>query len=149
MGEFNEFIGKVETKADIESRKKAREEKKKENRRKYDEARGIVGVKLVENQPLATVKGQKQAMQELKAKLLTEGNSNNILRKILEIAYNDEHPGQMNALKMCFDRMLPTSMFEEKVKGGDRPQISINITGINDVQVEGSTIDGESNVSED
>lgn len=124
-------------------RQKAKEEKKRANRAKYDAERGRAGMKVVENQPLSTVKGQKQAIQELKAKLLTEGNSNNILRKILEIAYNNEHPGQMNALKMCFDRLLPQSLFEEKNKTGDRPTISINITGLNDVQIEGKTIDGE------
>ena len=128
---------------DAEERRKRREEKKKANRAKYDAERGRTGMKVVANQPLSTAKGQKQAMFELKAKLLTDGNANNVLRKILEVAYNDEHPGQMQALKMCFDRMLPTSLFEEKKAGHDRPQISINITGINDVQVEGEVIDND------
>lgn len=126
------------------AKQKARAEKKRANRAKFDEERGRTGVKVVANQPLSTVKGQKQAVQALKAKLLTEGNSENILRKILDIAYNDEHPGQMNALKICFDRMLPMSLFEEKGKNNDRPTISISISGINDVAVESSAIEGES-----
>jgi hypothetical protein len=32
---------------------------------------------------------------------------------------------------MCFDRLLPVSMFDEKA-GNNKPTIQINISGIND-----------------
>lgn len=96
--------------------------------------------------PVVTAKGKKQRMQEFKEKLLTEGNGTNVIRKVLEIAMNDEHPGQINALKMCMDRMLPTAMFEPK-KGGNRTAVQINITGIGDSPI---VIDNDTgDVSED
>lgn len=84
--------------------------------------------------PIATAHGKKQRMQEFKEKLLTEHNGTNVIRKVLEIAMNDEHPGQINALKMCMDRMLPTAMFEPK-KGGNRTAVQINITGIGEAPI--------------
>jgi hypothetical protein len=47
---------------------------------------------------------------------------------VIEIALNDEHPGQMAALKMCLDRTLPVSLFDQDK--GQRSAITINITGI-------------------
>jgi len=82
--------------------------------------------------PVGTPLGNKQRIQQFKEMLLTQENGNKVIGKILAIAMNDEHPGQMNALKMCIDRQLPVSMFEAKA-GGQRTAISISITGINDV----------------
>jgi hypothetical protein len=48
--------------------------------------------------------------------------------KVIEIALNDEHPGQMAALKMCIDRTLPVSMFEKDKS--QRSAVTINITGL-------------------
>ena len=96
--------------------------------------------------PISTPAGKKQRVQEFKEKLLTEGNANNVIRKVLEIAMNDDHPGQINALKMCMDRMLPTAIFEPK-KGGNRTAVQINITGIGEAPI---TIDNDSGeVNED
>ena len=47
---------------------------------------------------------------------------------MIEIALNDEHPGQMAALKMCIDRTLPVSMFEKDKS--QRSAVTISITGI-------------------
>ena len=100
----------------------------------------------IAREPVVTAKGKKQRMQEFKEKLLTEHNGNNVIRKVLEIAMNDDHPGQINALKMCLDRMLPTAMFEPK-KGGHRTAVQINITGIGDSPIVIDNDTGE--VSED
>lgn len=51
-----------------------------------------------------------------------------VAQKVIEIALNDEHPGQMAALKMCLDRTLPVSLFDQDK--GQRSAITINITGI-------------------
>ena len=134
------------TDSELAARKKVKAAKRKENRAKLDAEKEEKG--LVARKPASTVAGQKQRMQELKAKLLSDGNSANILRKILDVAYNDEHPGQMQALKMCFDRMLPTSMFEEKKGNTDRPVISINISGINEPQKAERIIDNDLDDSE-
>jgi hypothetical protein len=71
-------------------------------------------------------------------KLLLEEKSEEVVKKLLNIALDDEHPGQMSAIKMTVDRILPMSEFE-KVSGASRPTITINIGGINDAQV----IEGE------
>ena len=51
-----------------------------------------------------------------------------VAQKVIQIALNDEHPGQMAALKMCLDRTLPVSWFDQDK--GQRSAITINITGI-------------------
>lgn len=127
----------------IEARRKAREVTKKKNREKFAALKTVPA-----REPLSTKVGQLEKMKELRGKFLTDGNASTVMRKILEVAYNDQHPGQMQALKMCFDRMLPQSMFEEKKANMERPNISITISGINDVEV-GATLDGEFTDSED
>lgn len=74
--------------------------------------------------------GDTGRIQELKARLLaTTGDK--VINKIVEIAMTDGHPVQGAALKMCIDRVLPLSYFDKDKTGGSTPQISINITGIN------------------
>lgn len=111
------------------------------NRKSFKEAQKEVRALA----PLDTTEGKRQRIQLFKEKLLTEENGNKIIKKVLDIAMDDDHPGQSAALKMCLDRMLPSSLFEEKKVGLDRPSISINITGIGESQVktiEGEVIDG-------
>jgi hypothetical protein len=50
---------------------------------------------------------------------------------MVEIAMTDGHPGQMAAMKLAVDRILPVSMFDAAKNTGGTPQISINITGLN------------------
>jgi hypothetical protein len=49
---------------------------------------------------------------------------------MIAIALDDEHPGQMAAIKMSIDRMLPISTFEAAKNGGNAPSISITISGL-------------------
>jgi len=76
--------------------------------------------------------GDAARINEYKARLLAAPTANRIIDKLIQIANNDEHPGQMAALKMAVDRILPASAFE-KDKEGNRPQITINVTGMVDV----------------
>jgi hypothetical protein len=128
---------------DVRERAKART--KKENQRKDKEARNQIVPIREDGTPLARQKigtplGNKQRMQEFKNKLLTEENGNKILHKVLEVAMDDEHPGQSAALKMAFDRLLPMSMFEESKNSSDRPTINISITGIGDAKVDSGNV---------
>jgi hypothetical protein len=100
----------------------------------------------IAREPVVTAKGKKQRMTEFKEKLLTEHNGNNVIRKVLEIAMKDDHPGQMSALKLCMDRMLPVALFEPK-KSGQRTAVQINITGIGESPIIIDNDTGE--VSED
>jgi hypothetical protein len=133
---------------DLKAKERAKARTKKENYKKEMAVRNqIVPMRedgtMAPKRALGTPIGNKQRMQEFKSKLLTEENGNKVLMKVLEVAMDDEHPGQSAALKMCLDRMLPTSMFDEDKKGTDRPSIQINISGLNDPVVSGETIEGE------
>ena len=54
-----------------------------------------------------------------------------MISKIIQIAQDDEHPGQMAALKMCMDRVLPLSYFEKDKMSNGKSSVSITITGVN------------------
>jgi len=113
-------------------RKELREKKREENRLKNLERQdaGEFGKRdTTARKPIGTVVGNKQRMQEFKERLLHAPVGETIIRKVLDVALDDEHPGQMAAMKMCLDRMLPVAMFEEKKDSG-RAAIQINITGI-------------------
>ena len=73
--------------------------------------------------------GDAARINEFKARLLaTSGDK--VINKIIAIALDDDHPGQMAALKMCMDRVLPVSYFEKDKATGGRNAVSITITGI-------------------
>jgi hypothetical protein len=76
-------------------------------------------------------------MKELREMMIRSGGKD-VVEKVVEIALNDDHPGQMAALKMCIDRTLPVSMFEKDKS--QRNAITINITGLG---VEPTIIDQE------
>ena len=73
--------------------------------------------------------GDAGRIEEFKQRLLATGGTR-ILDTMIRIALDDNHPGQMAAIKMSVDRMLPMSSFEAAKNGGSVPQISINITGL-------------------
>jgi hypothetical protein len=78
--------------------------------------------------------GDAGRIEEFKQRLLATGGTR-ILDKMIAIALDDEHPGQMAAIKMSIDRMLPISTFEAAKQGGNVPTISINITGLSSPSV--------------
>jgi hypothetical protein len=54
-----------------------------------------------------------------------------MIETLIKMALTDGHPNQMAAMKMCLDRSLPISYFENKSEGGNGTQgIVINITGV-------------------
>ena len=73
--------------------------------------------------------GDAARINKFKARLLAT-SGDNVINKIIDIAQNDEHPGQMAALKMCMDRVLPLSYFEKDKATNGRSSVSITITGI-------------------
>ena len=93
--------------------------------------------RYAENPPLELPKTDQHRMRELKELMIRSGGKN-VAEKVIEIALNDDHPGQMAALKMCIDRTLPVSMFEKDKS--QRNAITINITGLG---VEPAIIDQE------
>ena len=93
--------------------------------------------------PIGRPKNDTGRIAEFKQRLLgTSGE--NVIKKIIEIGQTDGHPGQMAALKMAVDRILPLSLFEKDSKG-QRNAIQINITGIGEAKIESTNdvIDAE------
>lgn len=74
--------------------------------------------------------GDASRINEFKARLLATAGDR-VIDKIIHIALNDEHPGQMAALKMCMDRVLPISHFDKDKMGSGKSSVSITITGVN------------------
>ena len=85
--------------------------------------------------------GDNGRIQELKARLMATAGTK-VIDKIIHIALNDEHPGQMAALKLCIDRQLPLSLFEKDAKRGSNA-ITINITGVSGMNTEETVIDAD------
>jgi len=83
------------------------------------------------NKKMGRPKNDTGRLAEFKQRLLgTSGES--VIKKIIEIGQTDGHPGQVAALKMCIDRILPLSMFEKDSRG-QRNAVTINITGLGEV----------------
>jgi hypothetical protein len=80
-----------------------------------------------ENPPAILPKTDHQRIKELKELMIRSGGKD-VAEKVIQIALNDDHPGQMAALKMCMDRTLPIGMFEKDKS--QRSAITINITGL-------------------
>ena len=90
--------------------------------------------------------GDTGRLMEFKERLLATGGTR-ILDKMIAIALNDEHPGQMAAIKMSIDRLLPLSAFDaSKNSNGSMPQISINITGLSSPSIQ--TLDDVSDITD-
>ena len=86
-------------------------------------------------------KGDKAIMDDYKARMLASPKSSRVLEKVFEIALNDEHSGQMAAMKLVLDRIVPASAFDTaKGNNGSTPQISINITGLTSPVVEAEEV---------
>lgn len=113
------------------NKRKAGRPKKGEIVAKKPKNRGVVG------RPA----GDKAIMDEYKARMLASPKSSRVLEKVFEIALNDEHSGQMAAMKLVLDRIVPASAFDTaKGNNGSAPQISINITGLTSPTVEAEEV---------
>jgi len=73
--------------------------------------------------------GDAARMNEFKARLLATAGDR-VIDKVIHIALDDEHQGQMAALKMCMDRVLPMSYFDKDKANSGKSNISISITGV-------------------
>ena len=81
-------------------------------------------------------KGDAAIINEYKARMLNSPKSAMVLEKIFDAALDDSHAHQAAAWKLIIDRVAPLSAFDTKNSSGGMPQISINITGLNQPVVE-------------
>jgi hypothetical protein len=80
--------------------------------------------------------GDAAIINDYKLRMLNSPKSAKVLEKIYEAALNDEHAHQAAAWKLIMDRVVPVSAFDISKQGGGVPQISINITGLNQPKLE-------------
>lgn len=114
----------------VNEEKKVAVKKRKRGRPKKEEVK-----KYIKRAKRGRPPGEAARIKELTASLLLT-HSQAIIRKIVHKALNDDDKDQMAALKLCVDRMLPVSYFEDKSIAGGSRAITINITGVNDTPVE-------------
>jgi hypothetical protein len=109
---------------------------------------------IKESRSVGRPKGDAAIINEYKLRMLNSPKSAKVLEAIYDAALNDEHKNQAAAWKLIVDRIVPVSVFEAQKSGSSVPQISINISGLNqptvdtveditDIEVKGYN-DGES-----
>ena len=81
-------------------------------------------------QPVGRPKGDANAIEEFKARLMNSPKSRKVLDAILDAALDDEHKNQAAAWKLLVDRMLPMSYFDKDKMGNSRPSVNITISGV-------------------
>lgn len=86
---------------------------------------------IKESRSVGRPKGEAAIINEYKLRMLNSPKSAKVLEAIYDAALNDEHKNQAAAWKLIVDRIVPVSSFEAAKQGGGTPQISINITGLN------------------
>jgi hypothetical protein len=86
---------------------------------------------IKESRSVGRPKGEAAIINEYKLRMLNSPKSARVLEAIYDAALNDEHKNQAAAWKLIVDRIVPVSAFETAKQGGNAPQISINITGLN------------------
>jgi len=101
---------------------------------------------ITENRSVGRPKGDAAIINEYKLRMLNSPKSAKVLEAIYDAALNDEHKNQAAAWKLIVDRIVPVSVFEAQKAGNSMPQISINISGLNNpsVSTEDEVIDVES-----
>ena len=90
---------------------------------------------IKESRSVGRPKGEAAIINEYKLRMLNSPKSARVLEAIYAAALNDEHKNQAAAWKLIVDRIVPVSAFETAKQGGGAPQISINITGLNQPMV--------------
>ena len=116
------------------------ETQRKAGRPKGAKNKAMTIQRYADNPPAVIAKTDYARQKELRDLLLRSAGKD-VTQKVIQIALNDDHPGQMAAIKMCMDRTLPVSMFEKDK--GQRSAVTINITGIGAPTVATTTIDAE------
>lgn len=92
---------------------------------------------------LMSAREQTRQLHALKAELLTHKNAKRFVNKLFDIAMNDEHDGQMQAMKMVADRLLPNAGFALDSKKSTAVQINISGLQVSSVDAQEKQIDGK------
>jgi hypothetical protein len=126
-GEGSALVVNVDVPPSPPKKLKCRKLPKRTKVKKKQSAVQLTIQQYAENPPAVLPKTDHQRIKELKELMIRSGGKD-VAEKVIQIALNDDHPGQMAALKMCMDRTLPIGMFEKDKS--QRSAITINITGL-------------------
>lgn len=91
---------------------------------------------IKEKRAIGRPKGTTAIINEYRDRMLASPKSAKVLEKVYEVALTDGHPGQMAAMKLVLDRIVPQSAFDSTKSSGGVPQISINISSFGAPSVE-------------
>tara|TARA_B110000503_G_scaffold49150_1_gene79842 strand:- start:668 stop:1030 length:363 start_codon:yes stop_codon:yes gene_type:complete len=98
----------------------------------------------VKKRPVGRPKGDANAIEEFKARIMNSPKSRKVLDAILDAALDDEHKNQAAAWKLLVDRMLPMSYFDKDRASNSRPSVNITISGVGEsVNIAESPVDVE------
>ena len=76
-------------------------------------------------------RSDRSIMEAYRQRLLNSPSSEKVIKKVFDVALDDDHTHQAACMKMVMDRVLPTSGFSEAVAGGQqKAAIQINISGL-------------------
>ena len=84
--------------------------------------------------PVMSRREQTERMHELKARFLKSDKLEPFVKKLFDIAMDDDHPGQMPAMKMIADRVLPAQSFTSESKKSSAVQINISGLQVNTIE---------------
>ena len=91
--------------------------------------------------PVMSKAEQNRKLHEMKARFLNSKRMGPLVEKMFDIAMDDEHNGQMAAMKLIADRILPTAGFASE--GNKSSAVQINITGLQVSSVEEKPVNDE------
>ena len=107
--------------------KNVAEQKAKRDKREAKKKAGLTHNNL-NALPVMSRREQTERMHELKARFLKSDKLEPFVKKLFDIAMDDDHDGQMQAIKLITDRILPTAGFSGEQNKSSAVQI--NITGL-------------------
>ena len=89
-----------------------------------------------EKQALAKMTRSQQQirLQELKTEFLTHSSLDRYVKKLFDMALDDDHQGQTAAIKIIADRILPTASFSNENKTSSAVQINISGLTVDSVE---------------
>jgi hypothetical protein len=111
--------------ADLEDKAAAHKAKREERKAKTKAGLTHNNQKAL---PVMSRTEQVKRLHELKARFLESKKLEPFVKKLFDIAMDDDHPGQMAAMKMIADRILPAQSFSTESKKSSG--VTINITGL-------------------
>ena len=116
-----------------------------------------VGRPPIKKRGVGRPKGDATILAEYRARMLNSPKSRKVLDKLFEVALNDEHPHQVQCLKIIADRLLPAASFAPEKTNTGLASISItmqtdsgivNITAPNAPASDDDIIDGDEDITD-